>query len=199
MGNIRIPIPYLYWQAFGLPRYAPNNEVFDVEGASAFDSAKILVPDADVQSFFGTPIHLPCKIQNTKRGDALDYFTLPNEPLIEINGGKRMIETVIDGNDGTFKELFSLNDYNVVIRGIAVNDDDPESYPEDIVRMLRKIYELRNSVAIVNKLTTMFGIKLISIIDLRLPAIEGSYGYQPYEFICKSDKEFDLELKKKNG
>lgn len=198
-GNINILD--LYKSAFGHVAYpyASKDVTERVPGASPYDM--VTIPDnvAEVKSFFGTPIFMPCKMQISKRNDELEYFTLPNEPLIEISGSKKIVETDFDGNDGSFKELFAMKDYNVVIRGICVDENNPEEYPDEQVRKLRAIYELRNSLKIVTPLTTMFGIDRVSIMDLRVVPVEGGIGFQPYEIICKSDKEFELEIKKKNG
>ena len=70
----------------------------------------------------------------------LDGYRLPNEPIVEINGSKTIIKTPIDGQDGTFKELYSKNDWDITIRGIAVNEDEEsDDYPEEIVS---KLYQL---------------------------------------------------------
>lgn len=196
-----INILQLFKSAFGYVAYPYTNRDTEerVELALPFDEVILSDSPAEVTSFFGTPIFMPCKLQISKRNDELEYFTLPNEPLIEIKGVKKIVETEFDGNDGSFKELFSMKDYEVVIRGICVDEENPEDYPDEQVRKLRAIYELRNSLKIVTKLTTMFGIDRVSIMDLRIIPVEGVIGYQPYEIICKSDKEFELEIKKKNG
>lgn len=134
----------------------------------------------------GQPFFMPTK---------LDGYLLPNEPIIEIVGSKRIIETAIDDADGTFKEGFALDDYGITIRGIAIDDKNPEEYPWDIMRKIRSIYEKRQAIAIDNELTAMFNIEQIAIYDMRLIGEPGAESYQPYELICKSDKVFELELK----
>lgn len=136
-------------------------------------------------SVLGTPFFMPCK---------LDDFQLPNEPIIEIRGHKNIIKTPVDGNEGSFKELYSLSDYQVIIRGIATLDTDSEEYPEAQVRALRQIVEKPAAVKVVNNLLGYFGIYNLAIEDCFFPAIEGAPGMQPYELVCLSDKFFDLEL-----
>jgi hypothetical protein len=151
-------------------------------------------------SYLGTPIVMPLKMQITPRNTAIQMWDFPNEPLIEINNQKKIVETEIDGQDGTFKELYSLGDYNITIRGVAVKDsDEDEDYPEDIVRKLRTINELKNHLQVSGPLFSLFNIKYVSIYSFNLPRIEGAPSMQPYEFMCKSDKVFDLQLRKSNG
>jgi hypothetical protein len=136
-------------------------------------------------SLLGTAFFMPCK---------LDGIQLPNEPIIEISGSKTIIKTPIDGKEGTFKEHFAMNDYAVTIRGVAVNENNSDDYPELQVRQLRTIFEKRNSVEVVCKLLSMFNIKNLAIVDFNAPPIEGAPGMQPYEFICLSDQLSDLDL-----
>lgn len=152
----------------------------------------------DLKSWLGTPIMQPLRMQYTPKGQPVDYFLFPNEPIVEIQNQKRIVETEIDGNSGSFKEIYSQGDYSITIKGIAVNDDpnDGEDYPEEIVRKFRTINELRHHVKVQGALFTIFNIEYLTITGLSLPRIEGSLGMQPYEFTALSDKVFDLELKK---
>src|SRR3989337_696518 len=125
----------LYQQTFGyvaLP-FARSKVAAVVPEASAF--AKIAAKDlgAVQRSMLGTPMFMPT---------TLDGIQLPNEPIVTIRGGKKVIETEFDGNDGSFKEIFTLRDYNIEIAGIAVSDN-PDEYPTDIMRQIRELCEKR--------------------------------------------------------
>lgn len=137
-------------------------------------------------NMLGVPYFLPVE---------LDGYQLPNEPIITITGGKRIIETPIDDTDGTFKEGFALDDYSITIQGIAEVEGNPFEYPWEIVRKIRQLFEKRAAVSINNELTALFNIDRLVIYDLRLMGEPGSETYQPYELQCKSDKVYELELK----
>jgi hypothetical protein len=136
-------------------------------------------------SLLGTPIFLPCKLEGIE---------LPNEPIIQISGSKTIIKTQIDGQDGTFKELYSLNDYQVTIRGVVTNEEN-DDYPEDIIRKIRTICELKKSVTIINALTSLFDINKIAIESFSFPAVEGQISMQAYEINASSDRDFELKIK----
>ncbi len=136
-------------------------------------------------SVFGTPLFMPCK---------LDDFQLPNEPIVEIKGSKIIIKTPIDGDEGTFKEKWSLGDSVIRIRGVATLDTNSDEYPERQVRAIRSLIEKPGSIKVVNNFLGYFGIFNLVIEDYDFAAIEGAPGMQPYELICSSDKFFDLEL-----
>lgn len=138
-----------------------------------------------LESVLGTPIHLPC---------TLDNLRLPNEPLIRISGSKKVVETDFDGQDGTFKEIFSVNDWQIDISGIATNDDK-DALPEEFLRKLRDMIDKRGAVKITNDLCLLFGITDLVIYDYDFPAIPGQISAQPYSLMCKSDRAFELEVR----
>lgn len=149
-----------------------------------FDSQTLQDVEGDSTSLLGTHIFLPCKLN--------DYM-LPNEPLISISGKNRIVKTEIDGNEGTFKEKFSRDDYSILIRGVAINEQNPDEYPTDIVRKLRQLCE-ETEVSVVNRLLGHFNVNQLVIESYNFPSVEGMIGVQPYEFKCLSDKTFELEL-----
>lgn len=138
-------------------------------------------------SLLGTPIFLPCTIENVR---------LQNEPIISLGFSKTLIKTPIDSNDGTFKELFAMNDWAISIRGIIVNEEE-DDLPEDDLRKLRGLIERKTHLKVTNRLLNLFGINYLAIENGSVPAEVGAQSWQPYEFNCLSDKVFDLELKKK--
>ena len=149
-----------------------NSQVYDQKQPAKF-------------SALGLPIFMPCTI---------DGWELPNEPLIEIGGGKSIVRTELAGYAGSFKENMGLNDYEIIIRGVAINEES-DDYPEDLVRKLRAIYEKKESVTITSPLLGIFNINLIAIERLRLPANEGELNAQPFEIQCYSDNDIELILK----
>lgn len=174
----------LYYNTFGiagnrLPVDHPHNELEPVPVVSPE------IADRELTRY-GTPY-----FQRTKINGAY----LPNEPLVSIIGGKQIVKTLLDGRDGTFKENMALDDYKITIRGICVDEDNPEEYPEDQVRQIRQVYEEKEAVDVVNDLLTLFGINSMVVDTLEIEAIAGSNGMQAYIINCLSDKEFDLELK----
>lgn len=130
----------------------------------------------------GLPIFMPCTI---------DGWDLPNEPLIEIGASKQIVRTELAGYNGTVKENMGLNDYEIIIRGVAINEES-DDYPEDQVSKLRALFEKKESLKITSPLLGIFNVNLIAIERLRLPANEGEMSAQPFELQCFSD--FDLEL-----
>lgn len=178
----------LYLRTFGftaLP-YGQLDARTQVTDAQRFDALEARQPVGEETGLLGTPIHLPLRL-----GD----FKFPNEPLVELSMQRRIVITDIDGNDGSFKELYSNGDVQVTIRAILVNDDDPDSYPEDLVRALRNVLEERKHVRIINRLTAMFNVEHIAVESWSFPAVPGELGMQGVEIRGLSDREFALNLR----
>lgn len=171
----------------GLP-YTALEAGSTVVAASAYTPMLVGGTDAERTGLLGTPIHLPCE---------LGGMMLPNEPMIDIAGEKLIVKTPIDGNDGTFKELYSNGDLQVTIRGICVDQGDPDSYPEDQVRRLRNVINQKQHVRVVNRLTALFGVEYLAIESWSFPAVPGELGMQGYELRCSSDRQFALNLRER--
>lgn len=188
---MRLDLINLYNSLFGYvgAPYSSLNTKYKVESQEGWDADLANnSPEPLAIAANGSPIHLPCDL-----GD----YTLPNEPLISIAQTKHIITTKLDGVDGTFKELYSQGDWLVTIKGICIDEDNPDSYPEDQVRQIRNICEERKHVAITNRLTALFNIEHLAIERFEFPAVPGQLGMQGYVIRAKSDREFMLELKEK--
>lgn len=135
----------------------------------------------------GSPVFMPMKL-----GGVL----LPNEPTIIINSRKNIVETALAGSTrrGTVKELISIEDWSVTIRGVAINYKSKLVYPEDQVKSLRDLYERNESLEVQCALTNLLGIYRLVIREFELPEMTGIQHAQAYQFLCTSDEDFILEL-----
>jgi hypothetical protein len=183
----RINIIELYRQAFGSYVASPLSMLNSgnvKERVNALDNLQTKDLRAEQETLMGTVLFMPCR---------LDGWQLPNEPMISISGSNNVIKTSIDG-EGTFKEFYSKGDWEITIKGIAINEED-DNYPEEQVRRLRALIDKRRNIKIVNALATIFGIEKLVIEKYGFPPIEGAPSMQPYEFSCVSDRDFELVLK----
>lgn len=186
MATLNLTSAYLRTFGFTALPYSALSTKTEVTEADAFDTEQDNAPRAEDTGLLGVPIHLPCTI-----GD----FRLPNEPMVELSSQRRIVTTDIDGNDGSFKELYSNGDMAVTIRGILVDDDNPDAYPEEQVRRLRNVLEARKHVKLTNRLAAMWNIEHVAVESYSFPAVPGELGMQGYEIRALSDKEFALNLR----
>lgn len=136
-------------------------------------------------SVLGTPVVLPITI---------DGIDLPANAMMTITGRNRIIETDMNSPRGTFKELWAKDDYFINIRGIVVQDNGNEDYPEEQLRQIKELLDSETHLPIECDMTTLFGITDIAIYDYNFPALPGVSMAQPFELLCKSDYKFELEL-----
>lgn len=135
----------------------------------------------------GRPLFMPCKIARV---------LLPNEPTISISSRKNIVETALAGSTrrGTVKELIAIEDWEITIRGIALNTESRDVYPEDQVKKLNQLYGKNAALDIECALTNLLGIYRVVIKSFSLPEMVGIQHAQAYEFVCVSDEDFVLEI-----
>lgn len=202
MGEISFDIETLLHRAFGIGRGKPFDpgqiqeqsirQEPPFEGlptASDEEGTEFVQMRNSIKSNLptGQPVFMPVR---------LGGLVLPNEPSLIINSRKNIVETALAGSTrrGTVKELISIEDWSVTIRGVAINYASKLVYPEDIVKDLRDLYEQNESLEIMCALTNLLGIYRLVIREFELPEMIGIQHAQAYQFICTSDEDFILEL-----
>lgn len=134
----------------------------------------------------GRPMYLPVE---------LNKIELPEEPVMNITMQKIIATTPLAGYSGnkfgTVKQLITTDDYRIRITGILI-DHETREYPEDLVRQLKEICDLKTNIGISSKLTDLFEIEKIVIVSANFPAPRGR-GYQAFEIEALSDNDFELE------
>jgi hypothetical protein len=135
----------------------------------------------------GRPYFLPVRL-----GGVL----LPNEPVMIIRGRKHIVETDLVGSKrrGSVKELIRLDDYDVTIRGIAIQTANTRDYPEDQVKALHDLYLRNEALSVESGLTELLGIYRLVVREIGFPELRGFQHAQAYELLCRSDEDFILEI-----
>lgn len=101
---------------------------------------------------------------------------------------------------GTVKELISIDDYQINVKGILINDDNV--FPESEVIDLHELFLKAESVIMKCVLTDIFlkgtfGQRVV-IKDLKFPAVVGVEHAKPFEMELESDMIFELVKKSSN-
>lgn len=194
-------IPLLLFQTFG-PRGIPINQPYGQPDSPSFEKAEPFpeLPEfdsTDQNTFFGLqkslgavdllgrPLFMPT---------ALDGKLLPNEPVIQIDGGYTLVRTNMSGSDenqGSVKELMQRNDYKITLRGIVINQKSAKNFPEDDFVNLTKICVKGQRMSIDNALCALLGIYDIVIEDFSFPHTP-SQNAQAFEINMYSDELFQL-------
>lgn len=113
--------------------------------------------------------------------------------LISVQMNKNIITTPIQGRNGTIKEYISDGDYHINIKGVFT--DTNGVYPEEEVRLLKKICDVPSSIAVVSAWLQQFDINNIVIESFSFPQKEGFYNTQLFEINALSDLPVELFIK----
>ncbi len=131
-----------------------------------------------------------------------EEFVFPNEPLISMSLPKTIVETPTVGKErkGTVKEYICTEDYQIIIRGVCVNEDPEmrDQYPAEQVQELHRMYEINDGLEVINNaFLTLFDIKNIVLKNLEFEEMAGQQGLQKYTITAVSDQDFYADLAEK--
>jgi hypothetical protein len=150
------------------------------------------------ETYNGVEVWLPVRFYD---GPSLLMF-LPYT-VISITGKKTIVETAVAERKGTVKELFSLDDYSISIKGFLIGKD--RKWPEDQMEQLKALYEKSSALTIDNALTNIFLTdpslsneeqRRCVIYDLAFSEVTGGRMHvRPFSMKLSSDSVFTLELK----
>jgi hypothetical protein len=179
MAKIEFTIPELYKMAFGytglpFPLGDLRINLPDVAGIGKSIFGK--------NDFFGTPFFMPIQ---------LNGVWIPNSPTMSLKAGKNIKSTPTAGGDVTIKELISINDYKLQIKGFAINFENND-YPYEDVEQLKELYAPNKSLPILSDLCEIFEINNVVVVDLDLPELVGIQNVQPFVLDLLSDNDFDV-------
>lgn len=174
-GHVRLPYPVLL---------AESREL----GVSPVGTIRALKGAFKLKSTLNTDYALPTK---------LDGWQIPQEPIISIRGSKNIIETQLNRGDRRTQNVIeevNLNNYELRIRGIILNEDEFDEYPDVAVSRLREICEKAGSITIENALASLCGITQVVVRSFDFREVQGYLGAQAFELDCLSDQPFVLEV-----
>jgi hypothetical protein len=204
MAELKFDLNELYQRAFGLVRL-PYPVVAVEAGIAGVNN-----PVATVKAYAGSlgksrlggNYYFPLTVVR-KAGEGVEEggeYTFPNEPVFTISGAKQIIQTKVNRFDGkvVYKqnvlEEFNLENYQVKIRGLIINEEDFDEYPEVEVMKMKAIFEMPGSLEVKNcQLLNLHRIYRLAFERIKWIEVSGNPSVQAYEIECLSDQEFDLE------
>jgi hypothetical protein len=131
-------------------------------------------------------------------------FAVP--PICTIQNSLNVVETVVAGLNGSIKEIVSVNDYNVNIKGFLVESTfgnveqngykyrlNSKEFPEKELRQIRRFFEAKKPVEVIeSRLLSYFNIKKMLFKSISFPELEGYVSVIPFEIEAVSDTEYTL-------
>lgn len=194
MAEISLSIAQLFQQAFG---YVPNNFEKDMEVYwAAPDRAKPARLETNARGTspyyanddMGREYYMPVTLGNVQ----LSY------PVISCSRASKIIETPLTERRGSAKQLISVGDWDIMIKGIII--DKNNEYPEQKMQELIDLQERQateGSLVIGSVITDLLLIRgdsqdRVAIKNIRFPEVRGVRNARAYEIELVSDQAFDL-------
>lgn len=111
--------------------------------------------------------------------------------LIDVQQSKNIVNTAINGLNGTVKEYISDGDYEVSLRGALVNEKGYD-YPLDYFKQLNDVLKAPVSLQVTSEYLSLFPIHNLVVKGYTLPQTEGSSNTQLFEINALSDNPVEL-------
>ena len=140
-------------------------------------------------SMLGTPVFNDVTL--TAESDSTLSIKL-STALMVIDQKKIIGRTHVTGRNGTVKEFYSMDDYEISIMG-SIADENATRYPEDQVKTLIKLAELNESLKISSPFTDMFNVFSAVIHTYKFDQKPGYQNIQFFDLKLYSDTPVELE------
>lgn len=194
MPDFNINIPALTQRIFGINGY--RIEEASYASIPEYKEVEVLpVEEAVAYSSLGTPIY---DIVRFKGGvvpgtdQAYDGLDLVDFPLISLTRSKNIQKTIVAGRPGEVKELISLGDWQVAIRGVLVASGSALR-PVKEMKALQALADLPLALQVESELLNRLGINSLVIETIDFQPLEGFLNVQPYVLGCSSDEPIEAQ------
>ncbi len=111
--------------------------------------------------------------------------------IIIISQTKNISRTTVNGRNGTVKEYFSMDDYDITITG-NLGDENNSRYPTEKVSTLKKLLELPEALKLSGPFVELFEIFSGVVYNYKFDQKEGIQNTQFFEIKMYSDTPVEL-------
>jgi hypothetical protein len=140
-------------------------------------------------TYLGTPVFADIILSNQAEDRTIQLIA----SVVEVSQTKIIERTTVRGRNGTVKEYWSMDDYEIRIRG-ALIDKRPDYYPKEAVDTLQLLLAEPESLKVVSRFLQMFGIYEMTVSSYTFLPIEGKTNCQFFDITGYSDEPEELIL-----
>jgi len=150
----------------------------------------VLKPGISKQTIKETGAIMQMPVSIGYRGN---MWVLPREPLVSVRGRNIITRRNIAKKTGvgSVKELWSTDDYEVILTGTLVDGEVTDELPSQMISRLNALYQAKKSVIIECALLEAVGVALLAIESIEFPPTKG-IGRQEYIIRGFSDEDHEL-------
>lgn len=205
MSTFKPNISQLFNIAFGFIPVRYASDLFSVQpNADANYQSIPTKPIEDVKkmSWMGTPVMFPMKFKGgaynryTKSGRLLlnryNDFELPYASVADFRRAKNITKTNMLGSNGTVKEIYGFDDWQIRIRGLCLDTPEMSAYEQHL--QLLKWEEIADNIEISGALFKDKSIYSITIEDFDFKQPQGKQNVIPFEITASSDEPLELQI-----
>ena len=212
MSSLIVDIQNLYARTFGRkpyvveePRPATEINTYNVQPGN---QSAVLVNRANgapltATDGYGVDIWLPVELYNLPTGVGENGRLKLYYGTVRITASANMVRTPLVERKGSVKELYSIDDYKITLKGFFI-DKQYRSLPVEDIRALKELHERGQAFSIYNAITDIvladtsnpgFEQQKVVMTSFELPDKDGGRkSMQPYIITLESDNVFTLEV-----
>lgn len=114
--------------------------------------------------------------------------------VVSVTSKKTIVSTPMPERGGSVKELISIDDYAINIKGIVLNPGS--DFPEDQIQEMHDLFKENRALLLECVLTDIFleADQKVVVRECRWPSVAGVEHARPFELELESDQIFDLEV-----
>ena len=201
----RVYVGQLFKAAFGvMPVYLTfplgQSPTPDMLGYDPKIMERVMPEEAERKSIYGTPVVFPMKFlggQFKKYDDkgrlvdtSLNDFWLPDATMADFSRAKNIIKTTTLGANGTVKEVYGFDDWDIRIRTLCLRNKELTEREQE--KKILEWFGVAGSIGIEGYLFTKKNIKSIVLEDIDIKSVSGSPNVIPIEITAVSDEPIEL-------
>lgn len=205
----RAVLGQLFRAAFGVaPVYITvpigKTKEIKIEGFNPNVKEDFVNEDQILKSVYGTPIIYPVQFRG---GDypvydwygkpklkRYDDLWIPATTMLDFSRAKNTIKTNVLGLNGTVKEVFGFDDWQIRIRMLCLNDNKFKA--REYADMLQDWFEIAGGINVFGSIFSKKEIYNILIEDYDVRSVSGSPDVIPIEMTAVSNEPVEIFLNK---
>lgn len=172
----------------------PNVEIIDVEPADTVTDFGVPVYGAFEfkEGTYNTYDKMTGQVKTVK----MTGMAMPYSCIAEFSRPMIMTQTSVLGATGSVKEVYGIDDWNIRIRGIAMDNTiwGIGLTAQEQINDLVKWRDICDAIGITGKIFNEKEIYRIAIKDMSIRPVEGRWGVIPFEIDAVSDEPIELMI-----
>ncbi|MDU1892757.1 MAG: DUF6046 domain-containing protein [Dysgonomonas sp.] len=125
----------------------------------------------------------------------MDLYTLPSSCIVEFSRPSNVTKTDVLGSTGTVKEIYGKSDWNIIIRGIALENRNSKGLTaQEQIEELVKWDEICDSVPVLGSIFQRKGINNLVFENISIQPVVGRWNAIPFQIEAVSDEPIEFYL-----